>query len=147
MGHSPSEVGRSQGLRSINQTRPISDRSCPQSSTGFPPSARLAVFVGEPSEPGPYVTRVKLPAGVKLMPHHHPEGRVDTDISGVCYVGLGSQFDEGRLQAYPPGAVIVLSGGTPHFHCAKSGTYVTQVTAIGPLGLEYIDPIADPRNQ
>jgi hypothetical protein len=27
-----------------------------------------------------------------------------------------------------------------------SGAYVTQVTANGPLGLEYIDPIDDPRN-
>ena len=35
----------------------------------FPPSARLAVVVGHPSEPGPYVVRVKLPSGVKLMPH------------------------------------------------------------------------------
>jgi hypothetical protein len=58
---------------------------------GFLPSARLAVVVGEPSEPGPYVIRVELSAGVKLMPHHPPEGRVYTDISGVLYVGLGSQ--------------------------------------------------------
>ena len=113
----------------------------------FPPSARLAVVVGDPSGPGPYVIRVKLSSGVKLMPHQHPEDRVYTVISGVYYVGLGTQFDEGQLQAYPPGAVIVLPGGTPHFHCAKSGTYVTQVTAIGPLGLEYIDPVDDPRNQ
>ncbi|HTW21546.1 MAG TPA: hypothetical protein VME70_15210 [Mycobacteriales bacterium] len=40
----------------------------------------------------------------------------------------------------------MLPGGTPHFHWAKSGTYVTQVTAIGPLGLDYIDPADDPRN-
>ena len=30
----------------------------------FPPSVRLAVVVGEPSEPGPYVIRVKVPLGV-----------------------------------------------------------------------------------
>jgi hypothetical protein len=42
--------------------------------------------------------------------------------------------------------VVVLPGGTPHFHWAKSGEYVTQVTAIGPLGLEYLDPEDDPRN-
>jgi quercetin dioxygenase-like cupin family protein len=113
----------------------------------FPPSARLAVIVGDPSEPGPYVIRVKLPRGIKLMPHRHPEDRVYTVISGVFYVGLGSLFDEGLLQAYPPGAVIVVPGGTAHFHWAKSGTYVTQVTAIGPLGLEYIDPAHDPRNR
>ena len=39
----------------------------------FPPSVRLAVVVGHPSEPGPYVIRVKVPSGVKLMPHRHPE--------------------------------------------------------------------------
>ena len=35
------------------------------------------------------------------------------------------------MQAYPPGSVIVLPGDTPHFHWAKSGEYVTQVTAMG----------------
>ncbi len=113
----------------------------------FPPSARLAVIVGEPSEPGPYVIRVMVPSDVKLMPHQHPEDRVYTVVSGVFYIGLGSRFDEERLQAYPPGAVIVLPGGTPHFHWAKSGAYVTQVSAIGPLGLEYLDPMDDPRNE
>ncbi len=38
----------------------------------FPPSARLAVVVGHPAEPAPYVVRVRLPSGVKLMPHWHP---------------------------------------------------------------------------
>ncbi len=28
----------------------------------FPPTARLAVVVGSPSEPGPYVVRVKVPS-------------------------------------------------------------------------------------
>ena len=112
----------------------------------FPPSARLAVMVGDPSEPGPYVIRVKLPGGVKLMPHVHPEDRVYTVISGVFYIGLGEHFASEKLESYPPGSVIVLPGGTPHFHWARSGEYVTQVTAIGPLGLEYVDPGDDPRN-
>jgi quercetin dioxygenase-like cupin family protein len=112
----------------------------------FPPPARLAVVVGQPAEPGPYVIRVKVPAGVKIMPHRHPEDRVYTVISGVFYIGRGERFDEAELQAYPPGSVVVLPGGTPHFHWAKSGEYVTQVTAIGPLGLEYLDQADDPRS-
>ena len=112
----------------------------------FPPPARLAVVVGDPTEPGPYVIRVKLPAGVKLMPHVHPEDRVYTVISGVFYIGLGEHFDSEKLESYPPGSVIVLPGGTPHFHWARSGDYVTQVTSIGQLGLEYVDPGDDPRN-
>ena len=113
----------------------------------FPPSVRLAIVVGEPSAPGPYVIRVKVPSGVKLMPHRHPEDRVYTVMSGVFYIGLGDQFDADKLHAYPPGSVIVLPGGTSHFHWAKSGEYVTQVTAMGPLGLEYMHSEDDPRNQ
>jgi hypothetical protein len=65
----------------------------------FPPSAHLAVVVGHPPEPGPYVVRVRLPSG------------------------------------------------TRHFHWAKSGEYVTQVTAVGPISLEYVDPSDDPQNK
>jgi quercetin dioxygenase-like cupin family protein len=113
----------------------------------FPPSARLAVVVGDPAQPAPYAIRVKVPSGVKLMPHKHPEDRVYTVISGVFYIGVGDRFDEDKLEAYPPGSVIVLPGETHHFHWAKSGEYVTQVNAIGPLGLEYLDPHDDPRAQ
>ena len=112
----------------------------------FPPSVRLAVVVGQPSEPGPYVVRVKASAGAKLSPHRHHEDRVYTVISGVFYIGLGEQFDETRLRAFPPGSVVVLPGGTPHFHWAQSGEYVTQVQAIGPISLDYVDPRDDPRH-
>jgi hypothetical protein len=48
----------------------------------FPPSARLSVVVGEPTAPGPYVIRVKVASGVKLMPHLHPAGPIVAAISG-----------------------------------------------------------------
>jgi quercetin dioxygenase-like cupin family protein len=102
-------------------------------------------MVGHPSEPGPYVVRVKVPGGTKLMPHKHPEDRIYTVMSGVFYIGLGEHFDGDKVKAYPPGSVIVLPGETWHFHWAKSGEYVTQVSAIGPLGLEYHDDRDDPR--
>lgn len=73
-----------------------------------PPLVSLAVIVGQPSEPGPYVIRVKVPAGVKL---------------------------------------IVLPGNTSHFHWAKSGEYVAQVTTMGPLCFEYVNSKDDPRNE
>jgi hypothetical protein len=70
----------------------------------FPPSARLAVLVGEPTQAGPYLIRVKVPSGVKLMPHRHPEDRIYTVMSGVFYIGLGDQFDGDKVKAYPPGS-------------------------------------------
>ena len=59
----------------------------------FPPAVRLAVIVGHPSEPGPYVIRVKAPGGTKLMPHRHPEDRIYTVMSGV--------FDRAARQHFP----------------------------------------------
>ncbi|WP_212745233.1 cupin domain-containing protein [Cupriavidus sp. 2SB] len=111
----------------------------------FPKRAQLAVLVGDPAASGPYVVRVSVPAGVKLMPHVHPEDRIYTVISGVFYIGLGDEFDPQRLVAYPPGSVVILPGGTPHFHWAKSGGYVTQVSGTGPLGIEYVHAEDDPR--
>ena len=112
----------------------------------FPPSIRLAVVVGQPSDPGPYTFRVKVPHGEKLMPHKHLEDRVYAVISGIFYIGLGDQFDASKLEAYPTGAVVILPGDTPHFHWAKSSEYVTQVTAMGPLGMECLSAKGDPRN-
>ncbi len=113
----------------------------------FPQGVLLAVLVGNPSSPGPYMIRVKAPSDAKLMPHKHPEDRIYTVMSGIFYIGLGEKFDSDKLQPYPPGSIIILPGDTPHFHWAKSGEYITQVTAIGPLGLEYIDSNDDPRKQ
>jgi len=62
-----------------------------------------------------------------------------TVISGIFYIGVGDQFDTDKLHSYPPGAVIILPGSSSHFHWAKSGDCITQVTAIGPLGLEYLN--------
>jgi hypothetical protein len=56
-------------------------------------------------------------------------------------------FDESRLTAHGPGTVLVLPTGQAHFHWAKSGEYITQVSAIGPLGLTYIDRSNDPRTR
>ena len=88
-----------------------------------------------------------MPSGAKLAPHKHPEDRIYKVMSGVFYIGRGEEFDGDKVQAYPPGSVIVLPGETWHFHWAKSGEYVTQVTAIGPLGLEYRNEHDDPRRQ
>jgi hypothetical protein len=86
----------------------------------FPPSARLAVLVGNPSEPGPYVIRVKVPGGTKLMPHKHPEDRIYTVISGAFYIGLGDRFDGDKVQAFAPGSVIVLPGNNFAFSLGES---------------------------
>jgi len=87
-----------------------------QPFAAFPPAARLAILIGDPTKAGPYLIRVRLPAGTKMMPHKHPEDRVYTVLAGVFYIGLGETFDESELTAHGVGSVIVLPGDQPHFH-------------------------------
>lgn len=134
-----------QGLSSKIFNSITSENIVWNSFPAFPEKVKLAVLVGNPAKPEPFIVRVKVPNGEKIMPHVHPEDRIYTVISGVFYIGIGDQFDEAKLVAYPPGAVVILPGNTPHFHQAKSGEYVTQVYAIGPLGLDYLDKQYDPR--
>lgn len=103
------------------------------------------VVVGQPTGPGAYVVRVKVPWGVKLMPHWHPEDRVHTVMSGVC---TSAWANSSTARSWRRIRLVASSSARwhPHFHWAESGAYVTQVTAIGPLGLEYLDPKDDPRN-
>ena len=100
-------------FETTSQGKPLSDRFYRKRKPfpAFPPSARLAVLVGEPMQAGPYVIRVKVPAGVKLMPHRHPEDRIYTVMSGVFYIGLGEKFDGDKVKAYPPGSLVILPGG------------------------------------
>ena len=65
----------------------------------FPPAARIAILVGDPTREGLFVIRVKLSAGTKMLPHRHSEDRIYTVFSGVFYIGLGDEFDESKLSA------------------------------------------------
>jgi len=97
----------------------------------FPASARLAVVVGDPSKPGPYVIRVNVPSGVKLMPHKHPEDRVytSTDIdrdagarSHSPWYILFNQPEGGRLL----GLATLKTGSVPRGSFAQSPGCVYQ---------------------
>jgi quercetin dioxygenase-like cupin family protein len=136
-----------QGLPLTSVTSVASEDIVWKSFPAFPPKVKLAILVGNPAKAEPFVVRVKVPNGERILPHMHPEDRIYTVISGVFYIGIGTEFNEAGLKAYPPGSVVVLPGNTPHFHFAKSGEYITQVYAVGPLGLDYVDKESDPRLQ
>jgi len=86
-----------------------------------------------------YVARVKFPAGIKVMPHTHTdEVRTILVLSGTMYFGVGEQWDESKLQAYPAGTFFTEPANTPHFAWAKDGEVVAHLTSIGPSGTKFI---------
>jgi quercetin dioxygenase-like cupin family protein len=103
--------------------------------------ASTAILYGDPTKPGVYVTRTKFPAGLKVMPHTHPdEWRTVVVLSGTLYFGLGDTWDEGKLKAYPTGTFFSEPKDTPHFVWPKDGEVIVQVTAMGPTGTKMIPP-------
>ena len=105
------------------------------------PGPSTAVLYGDPSKAGVFVSRVKFPAGFKIMPHTHPdEWRTVAVLSGTIYFGLGDTWDDSKLQPRPTGTFFSEVKGAPHFVWAKDGEVIIQVTGMGPSGTILIPP-------
>ena len=103
------------------------------------PGLETAVTFGDPTKPGPYVLRVKFPAGFKLMPHFRPdEWRTGVVLSGTYYFAVGEQWDETKLKPYPAGTFFSEPKGTPHYVWAKDGEVIVQFTAMGPTAVTLV---------
>ena len=87
-----------------------------------------------------YVYRVKLALGSKNVPHWYPEERTVVILSGTLYYGLGEQWDESKLIAFPAGTFFSEPPKLPHFAWAKDGDVILQVTGTGPTGATQITP-------
>src|SRR5688572_20600935 len=55
----------------------------------LPPGAKVAVLQGDPTKPGPFTIRARMPAGYKIPAHWHPTDENITVISGLFNMGMG----------------------------------------------------------
>jgi quercetin dioxygenase-like cupin family protein len=109
------------------------------------PGAKHAVLLGDPSRPGAYLFRLRVPPGHRVMPHSHPEDRVYTVLEGTLYIGFGPGFESSELMELPEGSVVSVPAGTPHFQSARSGGYLVQIAGSGPTSVTYVREEDDPR--
>jgi quercetin dioxygenase-like cupin family protein len=107
---------------------------------GLPKALQIATLYGDPAKPGVFVQRFKFPAGLKLMPHYHPDTpRTVAVLSGTLYYALGGAWDESKLKALPAGTFFTEAPKAAHFAWAKDGEVVLQLTSIGPTGTTLIE--------
>ena len=111
----------------------------------LPAGAKIAVLEGDPAKPGPFTLRIQFPASYRIAPHTHPADEHVTVISGTFARGMGSTFDESKLEELGPGGFAMMKTGMQHFAWSKDGA-VVQLHGIGPWGLTYVNPADDPRN-
>ena len=112
----------------------------------LPAGAQLAVLEGDPTKPGEFTMRLKMPNGYKIAPHFHPRMEHVTLISGSFHIGMGDKFDESTMAGVPIGTFIWIKPGTHHFAMAKGET-VIQLHGNGPWVLTYVNPGDDPRKK
>lgn len=110
----------------------------------LPPGVQFAVLVGDPAKEGPFVMRLKFPAGYAIPPHRHPKEEHVTVLSGGFGMAMGEQHDRNAAPVFAPGTFIHIPTGEAHFAWTEEETIV-QINAMGPFGIEYVDPKDDPR--
>ncbi|HEX2216899.1 MAG TPA: cupin domain-containing protein [Xanthobacteraceae bacterium] len=111
----------------------------------LPPGAQAAALLGSPAKEGPFVLRLKFPAGFKVPPHRHSKDEFVTVISGGFAVAAGEKLNP-ETKALPAGSFIHLPAGMPHFAMAVGET-VVQINGMGPFDVTYVDPKDDPRKK
>jgi quercetin dioxygenase-like cupin family protein len=116
------------------------------------PGLHVANLLGSPPEPGPFVIRVTLLPGARVMPHTHTQPSTYTVLAGEWTIGFGETFDAARLRRFPSGSRYRLPAAVPHFHAAGAAETVVQIESIGPRAMEFIahdpqasDPIHEQR--
>jgi quercetin dioxygenase-like cupin family protein len=110
----------------------------------LPPGAQAAVLLGSPAKAGPFVLRLKFPAGFVVPPHRHGQDELVTVISGAMSITSGEQVDRAAVKPMPPASFIYLPAGMPHYAVAEVES-VVQINGMGPFDVTYINPKDDPR--
>ena len=110
----------------------------------LPKGGQTVVVFGDPAKEGPFTLRVRFPANYRIPPHSHPGTEVVTVLSGDFHFGMGSTFDENKVEHLKPGGFAVMPKGMQHYAWSRGGT-VIQVNAQGPWAVNYVNPADDPR--
>ena len=112
------------------------------------PGAKLAVLSGDPEKSGPFVIRIRQPAGGKTPPHWHPVDEHVTVVKGTMFLGMGEKLRKRGAREFPAGSYLMLPAKAPHFAwVGRKGEGIVQVHGTGPFQIVFVNPADDPRNK
>jgi hypothetical protein len=114
----------------------------------MPFGMKTILLYGDPSKPGPYVYRLRVPTGYKIPPVRYPDDRVVTILKGVMWSAEGERYDPMKMKEYEAGTFFITPAGTAHYQWART-ELVLQVMGFGPIDnpVTYLNPDDDPRIQ
>ena len=139
----PAKPGGSPAARLAHMVALPDDMKWEPGPPGLPPGSKIAVLDGDPTKPGLFVIRAKLPDGYTVPPHWHSTDENITVISGSFGIGLGDRIETAKTRYMPAGSYVRLGQKEHHYAVAKGET-VIQIHAMGPFDIHYLSPADDP---
>ena len=123
---------------------PADDVSWSPGPPTLPSGAQLAVLFGSPAEDGPFVIRLKFPAGYEVPPHWHSKDEHVTVIAGAFGMGAGDALDGDAAPLLAADSFVRIPARMPHFAWTEQET-VVQINGMGPFDITYVNAKDDPR--
>src|SRR5438034_10336942 len=141
----PIEIARAQGIATVPTViRPTNIIWQPGPPT-LEPGSQGAVLAGNPSQPGPFTLRVRLPARYRIASHTHPVDERLTVLSGtLCFAAAGRGKVAPDTLCLGPGTFRLMPANVVHSDRTQ-GPVEYQIEALGPFDLTYVNPRDDPR--
>jgi len=109
----------------------------------LPKGAQFAVLAGDPGQAGPFVVRIKVPAGYQIPAHWHSTAEDVIVLSGAVNIGMGDKLDRQTSTRLDVDGFVSLPPKMNHFLWA-SVPAIIEVHAQGPFDIVYADPHDDP---
>lgn len=143
----PVETARAQAVATVPIViRPASIVWQPGPPT-LEPGSQGAVLAGNPSQPGPFTLRVRLPAKFRIAPHRHPVDERLTVLSGtLCFAAATARTVARDTSCIGPGTFRLMPANVVHSDWAPVAVEY-QIEALGPFDLTYVNPNDDPRQR
>ncbi|MEM9013366.1 MAG: cupin domain-containing protein [Pseudomonadota bacterium] len=108
-----------------------------QTNPTVPNGIAAAMLLGNPAEAGPFLMRVRIPAGTRVPPHYHDTVRFVRVLQGVWRMGEGKEWDDDRLTLVPPGTSYISAAWSRRFHVTDEEV-VLEISGMGPSGTWFV---------
>jgi quercetin dioxygenase-like cupin family protein len=92
---------------------------------------QVANLFGDPAKPGAFVTRIRMPDGLKFGPHYHPVLENVTVLQGTLMIGVGDKMNVAKMISLPAGSFFSVPAGVHHYAMSKGDTII-QLNDVGP---------------
>ena len=119
-----------------------------EKSRVMPYGMKTILLSGDPAKTGPYVYRVRVPAGYKWPPMRFPDQTVTTVLKGKLWAAAGERYDSMKMKELEAGATFVVAAGTAYYQWARTEV-ILQIVGTGPVDnpVTYVNPDDDPRSE